>query len=293
MAEKSRILLQLDVDPHPSVFDSVVAVDGGAQQLLRHGGVTPEAVTALVHGTMFTRGPDDLHATAISIGGTDAAAAEAILAAVKSSFFGPFRVSVFMDPNGANTTAAAAILAASRHVPLAEATATVLAATGPVGQRAVRLLACAGAKVRVVSRRLNRAQELCQALRSKLPPEASLTPVQAATTEESARAVQGSQIVIAAGAAGVCLLTDSQRGSLGELKVAIDLNAVPPVGLEGIAPHDFASVKGECTCYGALGVGKTKMKIHKLAIAKLFERNDRIFDCDELVALGKQLEVSR
>src|SRR5206468_3577408 len=91
---KPTILLQLDSDPQPSVFDGVVAVDAGAAHLFRHGGVAPEVVRDLVHGVLFTRGPADLRHSAIFVGGSDVAKAEAVLDAVKSTFFGPFRVSV-------------------------------------------------------------------------------------------------------------------------------------------------------------------------------------------------------
>ncbi len=109
---KPKILIQLDTDPQPSVFDAVVAVDAGVEHLFRHGGVTPANVRDLVYGALFTRGLPDLAATAIFIGGSNVAAGEAVLDAVKKTFFGPFRVSVLFDANGANTTAAAAVLAA-------------------------------------------------------------------------------------------------------------------------------------------------------------------------------------
>src|SRR5580704_6205759 len=109
---KPKILVQLDTDPQPSVFDGVVAVDAGVDQLFRHGGVTPANVRDLVYGALFTRGPAELHRTAIFIGGSNVAAAEGVLDAVRATFFGPFKVSVLFDANGANTTAAAAVLAA-------------------------------------------------------------------------------------------------------------------------------------------------------------------------------------
>ncbi|NBX29383.1 bifunctional NADP-dependent methylenetetrahydromethanopterin dehydrogenase/methylenetetrahydrofolate dehydrogenase, partial [bacterium] len=89
-----RILIQLDCDPQPSTFDAVVAVDAGADVLLRHGGVTPENVVPLVHGAMFTRGGADLASTAIFVGGSDVAMAEAVAARVRETFFGPVRVGV-------------------------------------------------------------------------------------------------------------------------------------------------------------------------------------------------------
>ena len=64
MAEKRKILIQLDGDPHPSVFDRVVAIDAGADEVFSYGGVTVESVRDKVHGAIFTRGTRDLHATA-------------------------------------------------------------------------------------------------------------------------------------------------------------------------------------------------------------------------------------
>ena len=149
-ATKPTILVQLDTDPQPSVFDAVVAVDAGVDHLFRHGGVTPENVRDLVYGALFTRGPADLHRTAIFIGGSDVAAGEAVLEAVKETFFGPFRVSVLFDANGSNTTAAAAVLAALEGQRAARSKGPQrrpLAATGPVGQRVARLLGRLGASV--------------------------------------------------------------------------------------------------------------------------------------------------
>jgi hypothetical protein len=102
-----RVLIQLDCDQQPSTFDAIVAVDAGADVLLRHGGVTVDNVVPLVHGAMFTRGSADLASTAIFIGGSDVAAAGAVADRVRATFFGPVRVGVLVDPTGANTTAAA------------------------------------------------------------------------------------------------------------------------------------------------------------------------------------------
>src|SRR5215212_3930798 len=113
---KPTILIQLDTDPQPSVFDGVVEIDAGVEHLFRHGGVTPGAVRDLVHGALFTRGLADLHRTAIFVGGSDVAKGEAVLKAVAATYFGPFRVSVLLDANCANTTAAAAVLAVRQGV---------------------------------------------------------------------------------------------------------------------------------------------------------------------------------
>ncbi len=211
---KPKILIQLDTDPQPSVFDAVVAADAGADHLFRHGGVTAENVRDLVYGALFTRGPADLAATAIFIGGSNVAAGEAVLGTVKQTFFGPFRVSVLFDANGANTTAAAAVLAClqGRGGSLQGEAVAVLAATGPVGQRAARLLARLGAKVSVGSRSLERASELAKSLQQATGQEVS--PF--ATTRDS-RSEQG-----AAGQVG-----PHQRGRRGRLDPA-------GFGLEGV-----------------------------------------------------------
>lgn len=285
---KPKILVQLDTDSQPSVFDSVVAIDAGVDHLLRHQGISAENVRDRVHGAIFTRGPGDLHSTALFVGGSNVAAAEAVLAEILRTFFGPMRVSVMLDPAGANTTAAAAVLAAAKHVPLAGATALVLASTGPVGQRVVRLLAREGAKVRAVSRSQGRAQEVCDAV-SKQVKGAQLSALGATSQAEVAAAIEGCQIVIAAGAPGVELLAEETRRQAKSLRVAIDLNAVPPAGLAGVGVMDKAVEKEGVVCYGAIGVGGTKMKIHKAAIERLFTANDQVLDAEQLFEIGKSL----
>jgi hypothetical protein len=198
------------------------------------------------------------------------------------------RVSVMLDPNGANTTSAAAVLAAAKHVPLAGATALVLAATGPVGQRVVRLLAGEQAIVKVGSRNLGRSQAVCAAV-SKKVEGAQVSAHSTGTPAEVAAALDGVQIVIAAGAAGVELLPQEIRQQCGSLQVAIDVNAVPPLGIGGLEVIDRAADRGGVKCYGAIGVGNTKMRIHRLAIQLLFQQRDLVLDAEELFELGRGL----
>jgi hypothetical protein len=286
---KPKILVQLDSDPQPSVFDGVVAVDAGVEQLFRHGGVRPQDVQGLVHGAMFTRGLEDLRRTAVFVGGASVAAGEDLLDAVRASFFGPFRVSVMLDANGANTTAAAAVLAAARHLPLAGTLALVLGGTGPVGQRVARLLAGQGAEVRLGSRSAERAAQTVARIRQKFPA-GRLTPVATGDALQTATALDGAGLVIAAGAAGAELLPAQLRRACRTLRVAIDLNAVPPLGLGGVEATDRAADRDGATCYGALGVGGTKMKIHRAAVRRLYRSNNLVLDAEEIFAIGQELE---
>lgn len=281
---KSKVLIQLDSDPQPSVFDAVVAVDSGVNHLLRHGGVTVDQVQSLVHGAIFTRGPDDLHGTAVFVGGSQTTEAEKIAAAVRNTFFGPMRVSVMLDPNGCNTTAAAAVACAARHVALAESSVAVLAATGPVGERCVRLLASAGANVVAVSRSLERAEAVCRRIKDRCG-NASVTAAEATDADSTAKVLAGQNLIIAAGAAGIELASEDVLAAC-KPAVAIDLNAVPPAGLGGISPTDRGAEKFGGVAYGAIGVGATKMRIHRAALAALFQSADRFLDAEEIYALA-------
>lgn len=280
-----KILIQLDTDDLPSSFDQVVAVDAGAERLFSYGGVGVDNVEGLVHGAIFTRGPSDLHNTAVFVGGSNVEAGEQLLKTVQQTFFGPMRVSVMMDSNGCNTTAAAAVVAAKSHVELNGAAALVLGGTGPVGQRVARLLAAEGCSVRLASRSEDRAAGICESIAQDIP-DAQLTPVAAAATADCLSAASGVQLLFAAGAAGICFLPEGSLGSIDGLQVAVDLNAVPPTGIADIKATDKAADHNGVTCYGALGVGGTKMKVHKQAVGQLFESNDRVLDTNEIYQLA-------
>ena len=283
-----KILVCLDSDAQPSVFDGVVAVDAGVDQLFRYAGVKPEQVRDLVYGAIFTRGPKELNHTAVFVGGSDVAIGEKLLAEVTSSFFGPMRVSVMLDSNGANTTAAAAVLAARKHVELRGAVVAVLAATGPVGRRIVRLLAREGARVRVGSRKLAQAEQACQEIGAAVA-DAELTPVEARDDASVRAAVDGAQVLFTAGPPKVELVSTNVLSATNSLAVAVDLNAVPPLGIGGIEVHDKGAERNGLLAYGAIGVGGTKMKIHKAALKQLFERNDLVLDAEAIYEIGKSL----
>jgi methylenetetrahydrofolate/methylenetetrahydromethanopterin dehydrogenase (NADP+) len=284
--DKRKLLIQLDSDPQPSVFDQVVAYDAGADVVLSYCDVTAQTVRDKVHGAIFTRGPKDLHRTAIFIGGSNVGLGEQILAEVRKHMLPQYGlcVSVLLDPNGSNTTAAAAVRAAARHLDLKTTKALVLAATGPVGRRVALLLARQRAQVRAGSREVSRAESVVESIRKKIP-DAKLEPVAADPSGDLSSALADCTLVIAAGTAGALLLPRSARQASRTLRVMIDLNAVPPTGIEGVAITDKGVEHNGVLAYGAIGVGDLKMKIHKAAIARLFERSDQVLDAEEVYAL--------
>lgn len=290
MTSPPKVLIQLDSDQHPSVFDSVVAIDCGVDHLLPFGDVEPLDVRDLVHGAMFTRGGSALKNTAVFVGGSQVKTGEQILKSVVDSFFGPVRVSVMLDANGANTTAAAAVLCVQRHLDVHDKAIAVLAATGAVGSRCARILASQGACVRVASRSLNRAEALCGEIH-KIDDAWNVTPFQTDNPREMDAILDGCDAVLAAGAAGVELLKQSQLAAHSSIRVVLDLNAVPPVGVQGIEPTASGDEVDGRILYGAIGVGGLKMKIHRRAVQSLFTANNRVLDVSEIFALGQKIET--
>lgn len=286
---KRRILIQLDTDPHASVFDGVVAVDAGIDFLFQYAGVRPDSVRGLVHGAMFTRGPADLQSTAIFVGGSDVELGRAVADSARSACFDPFRVSIAHDSNGCNSTAAGAVLCAAKHLELSGTTALVMAGTGPVGQVVAQLLAARGGRVYVASRQHAKAAETCQALADRGTARERLVPIGSDQPDAWSECLASIELVISCGAAGVTLLTNDQLAKAEQLRVAIDLNAVPPAGIEGIQVTDQAVERGGRVDYGALGVGGLKMKIHKAAIRAMFESNREFIDAARMMTLGEGL----
>ena len=282
-----RLLLQLDTSRLPSVFDRVVAFDGGADEVLSYGGVEEADVRDLVHGAIFTRGPKDLHHTAIFIGGTDMAAGERLLAAVRKTVFGPMRVSVMLDSNGSNTTAVAAVARMAQAVgDLRGKRAVVIAGTGPVGMRAAGLLVKAGAAVTVTSRRPADAAWL-EALSARFG--GAVRAVVLTDPGQARTVLEGAEVAISAGPPGVCLVNKAAWAGRPGLLALADLNAVPPMGIEGVEVTDSAATRDGATVYGALGVGGLKMKIHKACIARLFERNDLVLDAETIADVARDI----
>lgn len=290
MSEKSTILVQLDTDALPSVFDRVVAVDAGVQHIFTYGNVQPSTVMPLVHGCIFTRGSKDLNRTAIFVGGSDMSAGEALFAEVRKHLLPSFglSVSVMLDSNGSNTTAVAAVRSVAKHLTLLDSKCLVLGGTGPVGQRVARLLAKEGAHVRVGSRSKERAEQVIAAIKQTVPG-AKMEAVATSQSADGPIALAGREVVIAAGGPGVVMLPKKVRESCKTLKMAVDLNGVPPAGIEGVSLTDKGTDRDGLICYGALGVGGLKMKIHKASLTELFSKNNLILDVEEIYEIARQM----
>jgi hypothetical protein len=285
------LLLHLDSSALPSVFDRIVAYDSGADEVLSYGGVTADAVRDLVHGAIFTRGPKELHNTAIFIGGSDMTAGEQLLAAVQKTFFGPLKVSVMLDSNGSNTTAVAAVMKIMETMgDVRGRRAVVIAGTGPVGTRAAGLLARAGARVTITSRHAEEAERIAAQIRQRFGGS-----VESAVVTDPAQVgsvLRDAEMLLNAGPAAVLLVPKDAWTTVRTLRVVVDLNAVPPLGIEGVDVMDAGVDRNGVKTFGALGVGNFKMKVHKRCIAKLFERNDQILDAEAIAEVAREVVQS-
>ena len=283
-----KLLFQLDTDTHPAVFDTVVAYDGGADHVIGHGGVTPDNVRTLVEGAIFTRAPKEKHNTALFIGGSDLAAGEQLLEAVERVFFADFRVSVMLDSNGSNTTAAAAVARLAHSGGIRGKKAVILAGTGPVGQRAAVMLARGGAaKVVISSRRLERAEQVSAAIKRRF--EVETRPAAAPDFEARAALISDARIVLVTGAAGVELLKPEHWQDNPNIELMADANATPPLGIGGTNMLDKGETRHGKICWGAIGFGTLKLALHRACVAELFKSRDQRLDAEKIFSLARAM----
>jgi methylenetetrahydrofolate/methylenetetrahydromethanopterin dehydrogenase (NADP+) len=282
-----KLLLQLDSSRLPSVFDQVVAYDAGADDIMSYGGVTETDVRDLIHGCIFTRGPKDLHHTAVWIGGSNMSAGEQLLAMAQDALFKPFTVSIMLDSNGSNTTAVAAVVKIEETLgDLQGKKVLILAGTGPVGQRAAGLLANDGARVTITSRKPEQGEKARQFINARFNVQ-----VDAKTMNDPAQLpelCQDIDVLLSSGPAGVQMVPKSVWTGIESLKIAVDLNAVPPLGIEGIEVNDAGAKRGHVVVYGAFGIGNFKTKLHKACVARLFTRNDLVLDAETIADVARE-----
>ena len=282
-----KLLLQLDSSRLPSVFDRIVAYDAGADVVLSYGGVAPEDVRDLIHGCIFTRGPKDLHNSAVWIGGNNMSQGEQLLAMAQDALFKPFTVSLMLDSNGSNTTAMAAVVRIEQAVDTVKGKrVVVVAGTGPVGQRVAGLLGKGGAKVIITSRKPEQGEKARRSIgeRFEIPVEI----IELSSPDQASKALEKADILVNAGPAGVMMVPKAAWFDRG-VKVVVDFNAVAPVGVEGVELNDAGEKRGGAVVFGAFGVGNFKTKLHKRCVAKLFERNDLVLDAEGIADIAREM----
>lgn len=284
-----KLLLQFDTDYYPASFDTVVGYDGGADHVLAYGGVTSENIKPLVEGAIFTRAPKDKQNTAVFIGGSNMAAGQALFIAAQAIFIPAygFQVSIMLDSNGSNTTAAAGVARLAASGQLQHKKAVVLAGTGPVGQRVAVMLAQEGANVSLTSRDLGRAQRACQDMHDSFG--VTLNPVLAFNSDDRGAAIADANIVFATGAAGIELLKPEHWQANSQINLMADANATPPIGIGGTDMMDKGEVRYAKIVWGAIGFGAFKLAVHRACIGRLFQDNKQVLDAQQIFQLAKTM----
>jgi threonine dehydrogenase-like Zn-dependent dehydrogenase len=287
-----KLLLQLDSSRLPSVFDQVVAYDAGADAIMSYGGITEGDVRDLVHGCMFTRAPKDLKNTAVWIGGNNMSAGEQLLAVALDSMFKPFTVSIMLDSNGSNTTAVAAVVKIEEVLgDLTGKRVVIVAGTGPVGQRAAGLLAKDGAHVTITSRKPEQGEKARRSIQERFNVQVDIVGM--ADPSQAAQVLEGAEVLLSSGPAGVLMVPKAAWAGRSSLQVAVDLNAVAPLGIEGVSLTDAAKERDGVVMFGAFGVGNFKTKLHKACVARLFERNDLVLDAEAIADVAREMIAAR
>jgi len=283
-----KLLIQLDTDKRASTFDQVVAYDAGADNIIAHSEIKKEEVEDIIYGAIFTRAPKKLKNTAVFIGGSDVDAGEEIMEAVQDVFFANFSVSVMLDSNGSNTTAAAAVLKIRESIKLKGKNVVILAGTGPVGVRAAALFAMEGASVTITSRSQDKADRKAENIMREYNLE-NISGIEANTAAEFKEVIKNKDVILSAGPPKINFLTESMWKNTEGIKIMADINAVSPAGIEGIDPQaDGENLEG-IKVFGAMGIGGLKMKLHKKAVSELFKDNNQLLNAVEIYKLYEKL----
>ncbi len=294
---QKKVIIFLDTDKHASPFDILIAIDLFPEaQILHYSDVTIRDAKRIIQDAMFPRGPGGAKHTKIFIGGQDVEKALGILEVTKKSLFPPFELSVIIDPRGAYTTASAAVAKTLKLFKekgfgdFKGKNATILAGTGPVGQVAARLYAMEGGNVVLTSRKLQRAT----AVASKINTELGTTKVcgaQAAAPDEIGEAIKKADVILAAGAAGIQLLPLNILRDYGkQCKVLGDINAVPPLGIEGLkSTHKHKEFLPGKFGIGALAIGPLKIQIEAEMFRQAVESPKGIVDYKVAYEIAKKL----
>jgi len=271
--EKPFILHMFTPEKNLSPFDVNMALDAGWISAIPYLNIELSEVNGMVQDAIFSRSLGGLKRTGIFIGGRDAKLAMDMLRTAQKSMIPPFEVPVFADPSGAFTTAAAMVavveqaLISQFQTDFQGKSVLVLGGTGPVGQIAAVLAAVAGARVKIIGRQLEKAQRVAEM--SNLEFGNQKTTVEGDADANKAALMQEADVVLATAAAGIEVLSAEGVALAPKLKVAADVNAVPPSGIAGLdAMHKGNAIAGSqsgAIGFGALAIGNVKYQTqHRL-----------------------------
>ena len=295
--EAPFILHMLSPLRHVSPFDVNMALDAGFNSVVPYINVEEREVKGLVQDAIFSRGPKGVKRTAIFIGGKNAILALDMLEEARHAMVPPFVVSVFADPAGSFTTAAAMVACVEKTLETKHSTTlrdrkiVVFGATGVVGFSAAVIAAQEGARVTLVGYDgVKRVKDLAANAKSRF--DVALEHADGSSDQLKVAAIERAEIVLCAAAAGVQVLSKAQLSKAADLKIAADVNAVPPAGVEGVdvqANGDaLAGTNG--VGIGALAIGNIKYKVEAGLFKKMIEAPKALYlDFRDAFALAREI----
>jgi methylene-tetrahydromethanopterin dehydrogenase len=286
--EKRSILHMLDPMPNNSPFDVNMAMDAGFDVLMPYNNVKLDSVYRLTQDAIFSRGPTGVKRTGIFIGGRDLGLAIDMLDTCKQAMVPPFEVSVFADPSGAFTTAAALVACVEKELKikhdkeLKDCKALVFGGTGPVGIATGIIASLAGAETALVDHLLlDTATDVANAYNRRFG--STLTGACASSDADKARLISDVDIIFCAAKAGIQVLSSAVLKEAKRLRVAGDVNAVPPLGIEGIKRSDLgkpllhANNAQNAVGVGALAVGNVKYQLQNEMLKLMLETDKPLY----------------
>ncbi len=257
---KVSILHLITAAKNASPFDVNMAYDAGYDKIMPYTNVGLSEVTALTQDAMFSRSPSGIKREAIFIGGRDIDLAMQMLVSAKAAMFAPFECSIFADPSGAFTTAAAMVAKAEHHLHvkfnqrLQDQLVSVFGATGPVGACAAIIAAKQGANVQLVAHN-DIANFETKAAYWNTQYGVQLAVVDGTNDAAKKAAIQQTDIILCSAAAGIEVLNNAHLSHARQLKVAADVNALMPLGVAGVDVHDDGVKIANVTSNDAIGIG--------------------------------------
>lgn len=300
MAKRS-ILHMLNPMINNSPFDINMALDCDFDVLMPYSNVTLDSVHGLTQDAIFSRGPKGVKKTGIFIGGRDIGVAVDMLNSAKNAMVPPFEVSVFADPSGAFTTAAALVacvekeLKAKHNKKLKNCKALVFGGTGPVGIATGVIASLAGAETILLDHiSAESAENLAAEYNRRF--DSQLTGAAATYDEDKIKMLEGVDLVFSTAKAGIQILSPEVLAHAKQLKVVGDVNAVPPAGIAGVQLNDFgaplthASNSNNAVAIGPLAVGNIKYKVQQALLRSMLASDKPVY-LDFRAAFEKAKEI--
>lgn len=299
--EKRSILHMFDPMPHNSPFDINMAMDADFDIMMPYSNVTLESVHGLVQDAIFSRGPSGVKRTGIFIGGRNIGTAVDMMEAAKKAMVPPFEVSVFADPSGAFTTAAALVACVEKQLKikhgkeLGDCHGVVFGGTGSVGIATGVIASLAGADITLTDH-LSVDTALAVANEYNGRFGCNLKGTYASSDADKARLISHADIVFCTAKAGLQVISADVLDDAKQLKVAGDVNAVPPLGIEGIKRSHMgdslihAVNSPGAVGIGALAVGNVKYQLQNILLKLMLETDTPLYlDFRDAFAKAREL----